>query len=77
MVGEVAVMRVMVALQALLRQAPVARADVAALRAMCDDLAVDVSAMLDDAEALGGALGPEAKKFVAALRALFQDADAP
>lgn len=69
-VSEVAVMRAMYSLQQLLQDQGVSAEDVQELRKMCSELGVDIDEMLQNADALGDALGPEAKDFVESLRGL-------
>lgn len=71
--SEVAVMRAMYSLQQLLQEQGVSEEDVKELRKMCKELGVDIDDMLQNADALGDALGPEAKDFVESLRALLSD----
>lgn len=68
--SEVSVMRAMYALQALLKEQGVSEEDVTQLRTMCSELGVDIDEMMQNADALGAALGPEAKQFVESLRTL-------
>ena len=68
--SEVSVMRAMYALQALLKEQGVSEEDVAQLRKMCSELGVDIDEMMQNADALGAALGPEAKEFVESLKTL-------
>lgn len=68
--SEVAVMRAMYSLQQLLQEQGVSDDDVKELRKMCSELGVDIDEMLQNADALGDALGPEAKEFVDSLRGL-------
>lgn len=72
-ISEVSVMRAMYSLQQLLQEQGVNEEDVAELRKMCADLGVDVDEVMRNADAMGDALGPEAKQFVGGLRALLQD----
>lgn len=71
--SEVAVMRAMYSLQQLLQEQGVSDDDVKELRKMCKELGVDIDEMLQNADALGDALGPEAKEFVESLRGLLSD----
>lgn len=71
--SEVAVMRAMYSLQQLLQEQGVSDDDVLELRKMCKELGVDIDEMLQNADALGDALGPEAKEFVESLRGLLSD----
>lgn len=68
--SEVAVMRAMYSLQQLLAEQGVSEDDVKELRKMCKELGVDIDDMLQNADALGDALGPEAKEFVQSLQGL-------
>lgn len=72
-ISEVSVMRAMYSLQQLLQEQGVSKDDVQELRKMCADLGVDVDEMLRNADAMGDALGPEAKQFVGGLRALLKN----
>lgn len=71
--SEVAVMRAMYSLQQLLQEQGVTPDDVRELRKMCGELGVDIDEMLQSADALGDALGPEAKEFVESLTAILSD----
>lgn len=71
--SEVAVMRAMYSLQQLLQEQGVTDDDVKELRRMCSELGVDIDNMLQNADALGDALGPEAKEFVESLRGLLSE----
>lgn len=71
-VSEVAVMRAMYSLQQLLQEQGVSAEDVRQLRSMCKELGVDVDEMLQNADSLGDALGPEAKNFVDSLRGVLK-----
>lgn len=70
--SEVAVMRAMYSLQQLLQEQGVSAEDVRQLRSMCKELGVDVDEMLQNADSLGDALGPEAKSFVDSLRGVLK-----
>lgn len=70
--SEVAVMRAMYSLQQLLQEQGVSDEDVQELRKMCADLGVDIDEMLENADALGEALGPEAKEFVESLKGILK-----
>lgn len=72
--SEVAVMRAMYSLQQLLQEQGVSDEDVQELRKMCKELGVDIDEMLKNADALGDALGPEAKEFVESLQGLLAGA---
>lgn len=76
-VSEVAVMRAMYSLQQLLQEQGVSEEDVSELRRMCSELGVDIDEMLQNADALGNVLGPEAKEFVVSLRDLLADGGVP
>lgn len=71
--SEVAVMRAMYSLQQLLQEQGVSDDDIKELRRMCTELGVDIDEMLRNADALGDALGPEAKEFVESLRGLLSE----
>ena len=73
--SEVAVMRAMYALQQLLSDSGVEEEDVLKLRRMCADLGVDIDEMMSNADALGNALGPEAKQFVESLTDILREVD--
>ncbi len=73
--SEVAVMRAMYALQQLLSDSGVEEEDVLKLRRMCADLGVDIDEMMSNADALGTALGPEAKQFVESLTDILREVD--
>lgn len=76
-VSEVAVMRAMYSLQQLLQEQGVSEEDVSELRRMCSELGVDIDEMLQNADALGNVLGPEAKEFVVSLRDLLANGGVP
>mmetsp|Transcript_17988 Transcript_17988/g.37318 ORF Transcript_17988/g.37318 Transcript_17988/m.37318 type:complete len:588 (-) Transcript_17988:2407-4170(-) len=71
--SEVGVMRVMYSLQQLIEEQGVTEDDVKELRKMCVGLGVDIDEMLKNADAMGNALGPEAKEFVESIRTLLSD----
>lgn len=71
--SEVAVMRAMYSLQQLLKEQGVTADDVREMRKMCKELGVDIDEMLQSADALGDALGPEAKEFVESLKSILND----
>lgn len=71
--SEVAVMRAMYSLQQLLQEQGVSEDDIKELRRMCTELGVDIDEMLRNADALGDALGPEAKEFIESLRGLLSE----
>lgn len=73
--SEVAVMRAMYSLQQLLQEQGVSEDDVRELRRMCSELGVDIDEMLQNADALGNVLGPEAKEFVESLRELLSESE--
>lgn len=72
-ISEVAVMRAMYALQQMIQEEGVSEQDVADLKKMCSDLGVDIDEMMTNADAMGDALGPEAKQFVGGLRTLLKE----
>eukprot|EP00871_Galdieria_phlegrea_P000104 jgi/Galph1/1094/GphlegSOOS_G5865.1 len=67
-ISEVGLMRVMYALQQLLKEQKFGDEDIKLLRNMCERLGVDLDGLLKTAEAMGDDMGPQVKNFVEQLQ---------
>ncbi|GJQ08474.1 hypothetical protein GpartN1_g265.t1 [Galdieria partita] len=67
-ISEVGLMRVMYALQQILKEQQFGEEDIQMLKSMCEQLGVDLESLLKTAEDMGDNMGPQVKEFVQQLR---------
>ncbi|EME31276.1 uncharacterized protein Gasu_15150 [Galdieria sulphuraria] len=67
-ISEVGLMRVMYALQQILKEQQFGDEDIQMLKSMCEQLGVDLESLLKTAEDMGDNMGPQVKEFVHQLR---------
>jgi len=67
-ISEVGLMRVMYALQQILKEQQFGDDDIQMLKSMCEQLGVNLESLLKTAEDMGDSMGPQVKEFVQQLR---------